>query len=73
MAPIPLSGAKVTHRNGTSFVALPVEAQLPIPHGCSCPFCKAHPDKPPMWDTLAVSADEPRAWTVHYPDLPGGR
>ena len=65
-----MNGSKVTTRNGTSFVALPVEAQNPIAGGCSCQFCKANPDKQPMWDTLAIGADAPRAWTVHYPDLP---
>jgi hypothetical protein len=65
-----MNGSKVTHRNETSFVALPVEAQSPIAGGCHCSYCKANPDKRPMWDTLAIGADTPRAWTVHYPDLP---
>jgi hypothetical protein len=67
---ITLNGAKVIHRNGTSFVALPVEAQRPIAGGCQCPYCQNHPDKTPMWDTLAIGADSPFAWTVHYPDFP---
>ena len=68
--PTNMNGAKVTHRNGTSFVALPAETRRPIDGGCQCAYCKAHPDKRPMWDTLAISADATRAWTVHYPDLP---
>ena len=63
-----LNGSKVTRRGPTTFIALPVEAQLPIIHGCQCSYCKANPDKQPMWDTLAVS-DAPYAWTVHYPEL----
>ena len=49
-----MNGEKVTKRNSTYFVALPIEVQKPVPGGsCQCPYCKAHPDKPPMWDTLA--------------------
>ena len=65
-----MNGSKVTKRNGTYFVAIPAEAQLPIAGGCQCPHCKAHPEQQPMWDTLAIGADAPNAWTVHYPDLP---
>lgn len=65
-----MNGAKVTERNGTLFIALPTEAQTAIAGGCQCAFCRAHPTKTPMWDTLAVGHDAPRAWVVHYPELP---
>lgn len=59
-------------RDGTLFVRLPVELQTPI-DGCRCPYCTAHPDQPPMWDTLAISTAKPKptchhTWTVHMPD-----
>ena len=62
-------------REGVMFIRLPDALQVPIDR-CGCPFCKAHPDKTPMWDTLAVHVDaDPRStrsqdytWTVHMPD-----
>jgi hypothetical protein len=58
-----------THRIGkTMFIPLPVKVQQPI-DGCDCKFCKAHPDRKPMWDTLAISPDSERTWTVHYPEI----
>jgi hypothetical protein len=37
---------------------------------CECAYCKAHPNDPPMWDTLAVPTDgkHERAFTVHMPE-----
>ena len=65
-----LSGIKPRLVGGTLFVALPVELQRTIEGGCQCPHCKAHPDKTPMWDTLAIDASARRhTWTVHYPEL----
>jgi hypothetical protein len=65
-----LNGAKTTRRNDTVFVALPIEAQRPIAGGCSCDWCKTHPDRTPMWDTLAVPADgKGAAQTVHFPEF----
>lgn len=71
-----LNGARVRRINKTIFIELPKEAQRPIDGGCVCTFCKAHPDRKPMWDTLAVSAEYPEypgrtdtAWTVHYPEF----
>jgi hypothetical protein len=62
-----------TRRTKTAaFFALPANAQRPIDGGCSCAYCKAHPGRVPMWDTLAVSSDEnDRTWTVHYPEISG--
>jgi hypothetical protein len=65
-----LSGIKPRLVGGKLFVALPVELQRTIEGGCSCAYCKAHPDKTPMWDTLAIDARAQRhTWTVHYPEL----
>lgn len=67
------NGMKVLGRNGgTLFVRLPDELQTPC-NGCSCAWCKAHPDKTPMWDTLAIAISKPSkgtdtTWTVHMPD-----
>lgn len=39
---------------------------------CSCSYCLAHPDKPAMWDTLAIPTKFCRhndtTYTVHMPD-----
>jgi hypothetical protein len=54
----------------TLFVVLPPEACEPVEGGCSCDYCKAHPDRTPMWDTLAVASDprdKPYTWLVHNP------
>ena len=64
-----MNGLKVTKRGETYFVALPPEVRRPIAGGCQCSYCKAHLDKLPTWDTLAIGADSPHAWTVHYPEV----
>jgi hypothetical protein len=65
-----LSGIRPRLVGGTLFVALPAELQRTIEGGCQCLYCKDHPDKPPMWDTLAIDAKAQRhTWTVHYPEL----
>lgn len=66
------NGLSVKTRDGTLFVALPPAAQTAIGYGCECPYCKAHPDKTPMWDTLAVAPHHNRTWTVHYPEFSQG-
>ena len=53
----------------TVFAPLPKTLQRPIAGGCSCRWCKTHPDAVPMWDTLAWHPDSRESWTVHYPDL----
>jgi hypothetical protein len=62
---------KITNR--TVFLRLPLDMQRPIPGGCQCPYCHAHRDLVPMWDTLAAHPDARHAWTVHYPDLVTGK
>jgi hypothetical protein len=58
-----------TVRN-TVFVRLPEGLQRPIPGGCQCQWCNAHPLLVPKWDTLAVCKDgKGNSWTVHYPDI----
>ena len=54
----------------TVFIAAPVEARKDIKGGCQCPYCLAHPDKTPQWDTIAVDAQAPDwAVFVHMPEL----
>lgn len=65
-----LNGVPITRVGDTLFVPLPQLIQREIEGGCSCDFCKAHPDKIPAWDTLALAASgEGHTWTVHYPEL----
>ena len=66
---IDMNGSKVTKRGETYFVALPADAQRQIAGGCQCAWCLTHPDRTPMWDTLAIG-EASHAWTVHYPELP---
>jgi hypothetical protein len=59
-------------RDNTLFMRLPAELQTPC-NGCSCPWCKAHPEAIPMWDTLAVAIQKSGAgsdttWTCHMPN-----
>jgi hypothetical protein len=58
-------------RGDAVFVALPVEMQRPIPGGCQCSHCKAHPDQTPMWDTLCVDPDAgtSTSFTIHFPEF----
>ncbi len=62
----------IVNRTDTAiFLRLPVALQRKIGR-CDCPFCKAHPGRVPMWDTLGVSLESQDAknatWTVHAPD-----
>jgi hypothetical protein len=64
-----LNGAAViAHdtRAGTTYVRLPHQLQRTLGR-CDCPFCKAHPQLTPTWDTLAIPTSG-TAWTVHMPD-----
>lgn len=59
-------------RNGqtrtTLYLHIPDELSTPC-DGCSCDYCKAHPDRIPRWDTLAVCDEHGgHSWTVHYPE-----
>jgi hypothetical protein len=66
----------IERRNETIFVSLPRGAGSHIPGGCSCDYCKAHPEHEPMWDTLVIDTRPPskkrRETTTlcHYPELP---
>jgi hypothetical protein len=66
-----LSGLKTRRIGATVFVALPEELREPIPFGCECRWCKAHPELKPMWDTLSIDPEANRsdAHTVHFPEL----
>jgi hypothetical protein len=66
-------------RDGVVFIRLPDELAVPIAAdpsnpgvpACRCPYCKAHPELTPKWDTLAVqqqSGKPDHTWTVHMPD-----
>lgn len=65
-----LNGIQITRVGEILFVPLPQLIQREIDGGCSCAFCRKHPEKIPAWDTLALAANgEGRTWTVHYPEL----
>lgn len=56
----------------TVYMRIPVDLATPIEGGCACEYCKAHLDRVPMWDTLAVcDVKGDHAWTVHMPDPRG--
>ncbi len=62
------SNGKIIGR--TIFVALPQEAWRPINGDCACPYCKAHPEQTPQWDTLVI--DQAKAGYTsmcHYPEF----
>lgn len=68
-----MNGSTVLGRwRNTIFIRIPRQLQEPCRLGCSCDYCKAHPNEVPAWDTLAVGATSPKtndyAWTVHMPD-----
>lgn len=58
-----------TTNDGTVFLPLPKTMHRPITGGCQCGFCSKHPDRTPMWDTLAGHPNERYTWVVHYPEL----
>ena len=68
-----MNGSQVIGRTAsTIFVRLPDDAQRPC-GTCSCSYCKANPERTPMWDTLAIATSKPAdgpdtVWTVHMPD-----
>ena len=52
----------------TIYLRIPAELATPC-GGCDCAYCKAHPERIPSWDTLAVcDTRADHSWTVHYPD-----
>jgi hypothetical protein len=55
-----------TRAKKTYFARLPASYQKPITWGCECSFCKQHPDRAPMWDTLATDGVD--TWVVHHPE-----
>ena len=69
-----LSMPVIERRPGHVYMRLPAALQRPITGGCSCSFCRQHPDRTPAWDTLAITTRRPQqqsadhAWTVHMPD-----
>ena len=56
------------HKDGTTFLPLPVSMHKAVTGGCQCQYCVKHPNKTPMWDTLAGHPDERYSWVVHYPE-----
>lgn len=59
---------------GAVYMRLPPDLQRDC-GGCSCDYCKVHPDEKPMWDTLAVPIENLMrtpsldwSWTLHMPD-----
>ena len=71
--------SELARNQKTVFVALPMECWRPIQGGCGCPYCKAHPELIPHWDTLVVnptcgtgkvkSPYSDFTSTCHYPEL----
>jgi hypothetical protein len=52
---------------GMTFVTLPYSLRKPINGGCSCDYCKDHPNATPAWDTVATDGID--SWTIHYPEM----
>lgn len=55
-------------------VWLRIPRPQPIPGGCQCPYCKAHPEDVPLWDTLSIPTNydnrtEANAHTIHAPEF----
>jgi hypothetical protein len=63
----------IARGGGAIYMRLPQDLQREC-GGCSCDYCKAHPEIKPAWDTLVVSGerqtriDRDWSWTVHMPD-----
>jgi hypothetical protein len=65
--------AKIRQIGKTGFLPLPFTSRWPIPGGCRCRYCTAHPHSIPQWDTLAFDTTNPsHTWTVHFPELVNG-
>lgn len=61
---------RATKTKNTIFIAAPVEARRDIIGGCNCPYCVAHPDRVPQWDTIAVDVTDPKDATfIHHPEF----
>src|SRR5258708_5311515 len=66
-----LNGMSVIARaKDAVYLRIPKELQVPC-NGCDCPYCKAHLNEVPSWDTLGVPTANKRlntAWTLHMPN-----
>jgi hypothetical protein len=40
---------------GAIYIRIPQDLQREKSDGCTCNYCRTHPDQPPMWDTLVVN------------------
>jgi len=61
---------KVTGCAPSIFVALPRESHRVINGGCGCDYCRSHPAKTPMWDTLVIdAAGKARTHVCHHPEF----
>jgi hypothetical protein len=66
-----LNGAAIiAQAKDAIYLRIPRSLAKDIELGCSCDYCKAHPDKTPKWDTLCVplKGSYQYACTVHMPD-----
>ena len=68
-----LNGMAVIKRTKDAiYMRIPTDVSTVIEWGCDCPYCKAHPDILPRWDTLAITTEKSKSydatWTVHMPD-----
>jgi hypothetical protein len=63
-----MNGITVKRINDSIFIPLPASIQRPCP-GCSCPWCTAHPQFEPAWDTCVVNPESAHTWTVHWPEI----
>lgn len=54
---------------GAVYLRIPRELQRST-DGCSCNYCKAHPNETPSWDTLGVplTGERRTTWTLHAPE-----
>jgi hypothetical protein len=49
---------------------LPIRGnRRPITGGCECPFCEAHPGRPPQWDTFSIDPKTGYYGEVHFPEF----
>lgn len=59
----------IARTDSAVYLRIPKELQRPIDK-CQCPYCKAHPEVAPTWDTLVVPVGNSTGYasTVHMPD-----
>jgi hypothetical protein len=50
---------------------LPIRGnRRPITWGCECPYCKAHPEKSPQWDTFSIDTESGHYYgEIHFPEF----